>query len=329
MLGVGLQLMSCSSLCRSSPLLSDVGWQVTVDQYYIGSVQYIITTVIEQLQLNPDRKFIYVEQAYFQRWWREQSEEVRAQVRQLVSARQLEFINGGWCMHDEAGTHYVDMIDQTTLGHRFIKEQFGVAPKIGWQIDPFGHSATQAALLSAEVGFEALFFGRIDYQDYNVRAQDKRLEWVWRASPSLGADSQVFASQFWNGYCTPGGFDFDIGSDTPPVQDDARLTDYNVDQRVEDFVRAAQDEARIFQGENLLWPMGCDFQYSAAHTYFTNLDKLIRAVNADGRVKAMYSTPSIYVEAKNKENLTWSVKQDDIFPYSDGPDSYWTGQTRC
>ena len=23
----------------------DVGWQVTVDQYYIGSVQYIITTV--------------------------------------------------------------------------------------------------------------------------------------------------------------------------------------------------------------------------------------------------------------------------------------------
>ena len=38
----------------------DVGWQVTVDQYYIGSVQYILTTVIEQLQVNPDRKFIYV-----------------------------------------------------------------------------------------------------------------------------------------------------------------------------------------------------------------------------------------------------------------------------
>ena len=36
--------------------------------------------------------------------------------------------------------------------------------QVGWQIDPFGHSASQAALLSAEVGFDSLFFGRIDYQ---------------------------------------------------------------------------------------------------------------------------------------------------------------------
>lgn len=38
---------------------------------------------------------------------------------------------GGWCMHDEANTHYLDMIDQTTLGHQFILQEFGVTPKIG------------------------------------------------------------------------------------------------------------------------------------------------------------------------------------------------------
>lgn len=54
-------------------------------------------------------------------------------------------------MHDEAVTHYIDMIDQTTLGHRFVKREFGVTPRIGWQIDPFGHSAVQAYLLGAEV----------------------------------------------------------------------------------------------------------------------------------------------------------------------------------
>ena len=59
--------------------------------------------------------------------------------------------NGGYCMHDEATSHYIDMIDQTTLGHRYIKEQFNVTPRIGWQIDPFGHSAVQAYLLGAEV----------------------------------------------------------------------------------------------------------------------------------------------------------------------------------
>ncbi len=66
--------------------------------------------------------------------------------------------NGGYCMHDEAATHYVDMIDQTTLGHRYIKQQFDVTPRIGWQIDPFGHSAVQAYLLGAEVKQQKLSY---------------------------------------------------------------------------------------------------------------------------------------------------------------------------
>lgn len=54
-------------------------------------------------------------------------------------------------MHDEATTHYIDMIDQTHLGHHAIKSQFNITPRAGWQIDPFGHSAVQAYLLGAEV----------------------------------------------------------------------------------------------------------------------------------------------------------------------------------
>ena len=67
-------------------------------------------------------------------------------------------------MHDEATPHYIDMIDQTTLGHKLLKDEFNAVPTVGWQLDPFGHSATQAALLSAEAGFDGLFFGRVDYQ---------------------------------------------------------------------------------------------------------------------------------------------------------------------
>ena len=58
-------------------------------------VQYIIDTVIEQLVKDPKKKFIYVEVAFFKRWWEEQDKETRQQVKNLVTGGQLEFINGG------------------------------------------------------------------------------------------------------------------------------------------------------------------------------------------------------------------------------------------
>ncbi len=44
---------------------------------------------------------------------------------------------------------------QMTLGHQFLLETFGVQPTIGWQIDPFGHSASQASLY-AQMGMDAV-----------------------------------------------------------------------------------------------------------------------------------------------------------------------------
>ncbi len=64
----------------------------------------------------PWNRFIYAEMAFFQRWWKNQNEERRNIVRNLVANGRLEFINGGWCMNDEATTHYVDIIDQMSLG---------------------------------------------------------------------------------------------------------------------------------------------------------------------------------------------------------------------
>lgn len=47
---------------------------------------------------------------------------------------------------------------------RWLNATFGKVPSVGWQIDPFGHSATHASLILGLGGFEALFFGRADYQ---------------------------------------------------------------------------------------------------------------------------------------------------------------------
>ncbi|GKV44092.1 hypothetical protein SLEP1_g51316 [Rubroshorea leprosula] len=311
----------------------DVGWLKTVDQYYVGSnnsiqgacVKNVLDSVVESLQRDPNRKFVFAEMAFFNRWWLEQSAETQEKVRKLVAAGQFEFINGGWCMHDEATAHYIDMIDQTTLGHRFIKRYFNKVPRAGWQIDPFGHSAVQAYLFVAELGFDSVHFARIDYQDRAKRKADKTLEVIWRGSKTFGSSSQIFSNTFPVHYSAPDGFGFDLTDDIIPIQDDPLIYDYNVKQRVNDFIETAMTQAKVTRTNHIMWTMGDDFRYQYAESYFKQMDKLIHYVNKDGRVNALYSTPSIYTDVKNAANESWPLKTDDYFPYADSTNAYWTG----
>lgn len=80
----------------------------------------------------------------------------------MLFTGQLEFILGGWCMNDEAATHYNAIIDQHSLGFEFLRQNFGECgrPKIGWQIDPFGHSREQASLF-AQVKLAAACYNQL------------------------------------------------------------------------------------------------------------------------------------------------------------------------
>ena len=55
-------------------------------------------TVLQSLALNADRKFIVVEQAFFERWLQQATDDQLDLVRQVVARGQLEFTNGGYCM---------------------------------------------------------------------------------------------------------------------------------------------------------------------------------------------------------------------------------------
>ena len=266
----------------------DVGWLKTVDEYFYGAnnsiqhagVQYILDSVIPALQQNKDRTFIYVEIAFFTRWWNEQDESMKATVRDLVKKRQLEFINGGWSMNDEAATHYNAIIDQMSLGLRFINDTFGAdaRPLVAWHIDPFGHSAEQASLFSM-MSFDGFFFGRIDEEDKKKRLQEQGMEMVWRGSRNFEKASQIFTGVLYNGYNPPNGFCFDQFCNDQPIMDDAKLFDVNVKERVDAFVAEVCDQAKHYKTNNVILTMGSDFMYENANLWFKNLDKLVKYVN--------------------------------------------------
>ncbi|RHY22081.1 hypothetical protein DYB32_009625 [Aphanomyces invadans] len=365
----------------------DPGWLITVDQYFTQEVDYILDTVVTELQKDPKRRFMYVEQSFFQRWydsslshdrmymccacrWREQSKETKKVVKKLVKNGQLDLsANGGWVMHDEATPHYTTMLDQTAFGHKFLLDEFGYAwnvlrccfnlsirvrPRIGWQIDPFGHSSTQGSLLSSGVGFDALYFARMDYQDYGKRKDEKNLgttqpsdvgigrllktvvEFLWK--PSASRNDSVFTGMLQDGYGGPGGFYFENDA---PIKDDPYLHDNNVCERIKTFVDQSLERAKHTKGtrdgrvhvlrdaavgNHIFWPMGTDFQYQNALRWFKNLDKLIHYANQEGRVNMFYSTLAAYTDLKLQDkSIQWSVKTDDFFPYADQPNGYWSG----
>ena len=305
----------------------DTGWQITVDQYFFQDVYYVIDTLVSQLQKDPNRKFMYVETGFFARWWDQQTTKKQNIVKGLVKSRQLEFINGGWCMHDEAAPLYTEMVDQTTRGHQFLKKTFGsdAVPKGTWQIDPFGHSNTQAWLLGAEAGMESMFWGRTDFQDFNIRKNTSRLEWVWEGSQSMGKSAQIFAGELYGG--GGGGYGTWIGFDGNgnQIQDDPSRHDYNVDKIVDQFVINARKQAAHTATEHQLWACGSDFNYQNADHWYRNLDKLIHYVNQNGTVNAFYSTPTRYVDQKKLAQKTWEIRRDDIFPLADAGHHYWSG----
>ena len=64
--------MFCCFCIAAKPEITDV------------AVQYILDTVIQELRNDPKKQFIYVEVAFFYRWWNEQHDYMRHLVKGLV-----------------------------------------------------------------------------------------------------------------------------------------------------------------------------------------------------------------------------------------------------
>ncbi|XP_017786043.1 PREDICTED: lysosomal alpha-mannosidase-like [Nicrophorus vespilloides] len=299
----------------------DVGWVKTVDEYFDEDVNNILSTVVKALQENPRRRFIQVETAYFYKWWFLQDDGTKENVKRLLKSGQLEIVGGAWSMNDEAVTHYQSIIDQFTLGLKFLNETFGVCglPRIGWQIDPFGHSSEMASIFK-QMEYDALFLGRIHHEDRNERIRTKDMEFMWKDN-STG--SSLFTSVLYDLYMAPNMIGHNLFCDSPIYA--SRKINVNL------FKEHIEKVLKAYKTKNILIPIGGDFHYINANGCFENLDKLIRNMRGEKlintKINVFYSTPSCYLKALHQgtNGNGFSTFSADFFPYADRNYSYWSG----
>ena len=189
----------------------DVGWLKTVDEYFTGAepgcahagVKFVLDSILDQLYMDPKRKFTYVEMKYFQMWYKNLKDEDKQRVKKLIHSGQLEIAQGGWAATDEACPTYEDMILNMQTGHQFLQKEFGVQPRVGWMPDAFGHSTANAAMF-ADFGFESLFIGRMADEFKEKRRELGELGFLWKPmSKHFGDAKEIYTHLFADSYGTP------------------------------------------------------------------------------------------------------------------------------
>lgn len=82
----------------------------------------------------------------------------------------------------------------------------------------------------------------------------------------------------------------------------------------------------VYRGDHLLQTNGCDFSFANARMNFMSTDRFIEYFNArNPNIKIIYSTPGMYLDAIKAQGVAYPIKTDDMFPYSDNTEDFWTG----
>ena len=308
----------------------DPGWGLTVDEYYTQRVRRIYNTVYTSLQSDPSYTFVICEMIFFKRWYFEQPLSVRNTITSFIHSHRIEFVGGGWVMHDEANSYYQDMLDQMRLGLRFIKTEFNVLPQTAWQIDPFGHSSTNAYIMS-HLGFKQLVIDRINHQEHVDRLQHGEMAFIYKPYNDIERNVLFHVTPFHYGapIC-----DWCLGS----AMFDINKEDVHKQMRndAEKLVKEVMNSRKGYKTPNVMMHLiGGDFQYMNSGVPFQRIKTVIEYVNGKEyfngeKVKMIFSTPQKYFNAVEKERLKMKVEftiqsNIDFFTYADKAYSYWSG----
>ena len=315
----------------------DLGWLVTEQEYEDLLVSHILRSSSTYLAGDPRTKFSFCNIGFLKHWI--DSDYKNSQLfKKVVDSGQMEILNGGFAVHDNAATYFDDIINTYEYGREFVFKQFGLIPRTGWLIDPFGLSLTTSRLYS-EMGYDQYVTNRIadwDRDDMRNRGQLQK-NWVIPGKPEYN----LFISEMADHYQTvdPLDIDFSLGSpknELPII--DILDAGFNLDSKMQTYTNNIQNYISWFPTKNVMIPWGGDFYFKGFHRTIKSYNTIVDFMQSNaytGRYNNFtfkVSSAQAYFEAVRKEKqLTDFVnKTGDFFPYvqSDPADPShfsWTG----
>ncbi len=137
-------------------------------------------------------------EALLYQWIEEYDMPLFEEIKALVAAGKWH-IMGGWQLQPDCNMPSGEgFVRQIFMGRKYFMEKFGVAPRVGVNVDPFGHSRGLVQILTKS-GYDGYLFMRPDQGDRFIKLPANEFRWV-------GYDgSEVTAVRMTGGYNSPKG----------------------------------------------------------------------------------------------------------------------------
>lgn len=101
---------------------------------------------------------------------------------------------------------------------------FGIQPRVAWQIDPFGHSKITPSIFKM-MGYDSLVINRIHHAVKSYLKRKKGMEFIWNGSDiGCNPDCAMFTHVLHHHYSAPPGFDWEESWPPAPA-----ITTANID----------------------------------------------------------------------------------------------------
>ena len=233
----------------------DLGWIISEQEYSDLIVTHIIRSSTDYLGKNSNAKFSFCDIGFLKHWTDANPDNIEA-FRKVVQSGQMEILNGGFAVHDNACVYFDDIINTYEYGREYALKNYGYNPRTGWLIDPFGLSLTTARLYS-EMGYEQYVTNRVsDWERDEMRKKGQtEKNWVFPGRESYN----ILISEMGNYYEveSPMKIDFGFGS-APDRNPDVNILSptFNFDQKMIDYGNNMQSYISWFPSKHILVPWG-------------------------------------------------------------------------